>query len=293
MNCIFEGVATALYTPFTKNGIDFEQFEKLIDRQLKAKVDALVFLGTTGECATVTQNERVEIIKFAVSKLKGKIPIIIGAGSNSTKTACKLSIQAKNLGADAVLSVTPYYNKCEQDGIIRHYQEICKNVKLPVICYNVPKRTGVNIEPKTAKKHCSVDYVCGFKEANSDLLHVKNLFFEIGEKANIYAGNDDLVKEFLSLGAKGVISVASNVIPLKIKDYIRDFKNNYKATSFDFDLFFKLLCCRVNPIPIKYVASVLFNENCNFRLPLTYPDKKTRDFINTQLNILKLKEIGD
>ena len=293
MDCIFKGVATALYTPFTKNGIDYEQFERLIDRQLKAKVDALVFLGTTGEAPTVTANERVEIIKFAVKKLKGKIPVIIGAGSNSTKIACELSIQAKSLGADAILSVTPYYNKCEQDGIVLHYKEICKSAKLPIICYNVPKRTGVNIEPKTAKKLCLLDYVCGFKEANSDLLHIKNLFLEIGEKANVYAGNDDLINEFLSLGAKGIISVASNVIPLKIKEYISDFKNNYKTKIFDYELLFKVLSCKVNPIPIKYVASVLFDEKCNFRLPLTYPDKKTRDFINSQINILKLKEIGD
>ena len=288
MDCIFNGVATALYTPFNKNGIDYNQFEICIDRQISAKVDALVFLGTTGESSTITYEERKNIIKFAVSKLKNKTPIIVGTGSNCTKTACDLSIEAKMLGADAILSVTPYYNKCEQDGLIYHYKEISKSAKIPMICYNVPKRTGVNIEPITAKQLCSIDYVCGLKEANADLCHVKNLFEFVGENLNVYCGSDELTKKFFKLGAKGTISVASNIIPLKIKEFISDFENYYDLHNFNFDEFFKLLTFKVNPRPVKVIASILFDEKCYFRLPLTYPDKNTCDYFKEQLNILKL-----
>ena len=150
MDYIFKGVSTALYTPFCNTGIDFEAFEQLVDRQLKAKVDALVFLGTTGESPTISREERRQIINFAVSMLKGKLPIIIGTGSNCTATACELTSEAKSLGADAALIVTPYYNRCEQDGLILHYKEIAKQCKFPFLAYNVPKRTGVNIEPETS-----------------------------------------------------------------------------------------------------------------------------------------------
>lgn len=288
MNTIFEGVATALYTPFTKNGIDYESFENLIYRQLSAKVDALVVLGTTGESSTISLKERTELIKFTISKVKGKVPVIVGAGSNCTKTACELSLQAKSLGADGVLSVTPYYNKCEQDGLFYHYEEICKTAKIPLICYNVPKRTGLNLEVETALKLCSIDYVFGFKEANSDVKHVKKFMNFIADKKPVYLGCDELIKEFYSLGAKGVISVASNVIPLKIKEYISDFENFYETHNFDIDEFFKLLMIKINPIPIKTIASILFNENCNFRLPLTYPDKESVAYIKSKLKSLNL-----
>lgn len=288
MNAIFEGVATALYTPFTKNEIDYESFENLIYRQLSAKIDALVVLGTTGESPTISHKERTELIKFTISKVKGKVPVIVGAGSNCTKTACELASQAKALGADGVLSVTPYYNKCEQDGLFYHYAEICKTAKIPLICYNVPKRTGLNLEVETALKLCTIDFVCGFKEANNDINHVRKLMSLIGDKKPVYSGSDELIKEFLSLGAKGVISVASNVIPLKIKEYISDFENFYETHNFDIDEFFKLLLVKLNPIPIKTIASILFDEDCNFRLPLTYPDKETVTYIKTKIKSLNL-----
>ena len=183
---IFEGVATALYTPFDASGINYEQLDNLIDRQLKAKVDALVVLGTTGECSTVTRKERKEIIKFARKKTKGKIPLIVGCGSNCTKTACELSTEAKDLGADCALTVTPYYNKCEQDGLFLHYKEIATQSKFPIICYNVPTRTGVNINPETAEKLTRLDFVAGFKEASQNKTQIENLFtFTQNKKAII------------------------------------------------------------------------------------------------------------
>ena len=291
MNCIFEGVATALYTPFKDGGIDFEQFDKLIDRQLKSNVDALVFLGTTGESPTVTREERTDIIKYAVSRLKGKIPIIVGTGSNCTKTACLLTNEAKNLGADGALIVTPYYNKCEQDGLFYHYKEISKECNFPFICYNVPSRTGVNIEPKTAKALASLKGMSGIKEASLDKNHIEVLFKEVGDISPIYCGSDELINLFLSLNSKGIISVSSNVIPLKIKEYICDFENNYERAKNFYDLklkdFLKALSTKINPIPIKVLAEILYGEKCEFRLPLSYPDS---EYVDCLKNLLKTFE---
>lgn len=291
MNCIFEGVATALYTPFKDGGIDFEQFGKLIDRQLKSKVDALVFLGTTGESPTVTREERTEIIKYAVSRLKGKLPIIIGTGSNCTQTACELTSEAKTLGADGALIVTPYYNKCEQDGLFYHYEKISKECNFPFICYNVPPRTGVNIEPKTAKALTSLKDMSGIKEASLDKNHIEVLFKEVGDITPIYCGSDELINLFLSLKSKGIISVSSNVIPLKIKEYICDFENNYERAKSFYDLklkdFLKALSTKINPIPIKILAEIVYGEKCEFRLPLSYPNS---DYLNYLKSIFKTFE---
>ncbi len=293
MNYIFKGVATALYTPFKRDGIDFDQFDKLIDRQLKSKVDALVFLGTTGESPTVTRKERTSIIKYAVSRLKGKIPIIIGTGSNCTKIACELTQEAKDLGADGALIVTPYYNKCEQDGLFYHYEEISKECNFPFLCYNVPSRTGVNIEVKTAKALVSLNGMSGIKEASLDKKHIKNLFEEVGGKTPIYCGSDELINLFLSLNSKGIISASSNVIPLKIKEYVYDFENNYEKAKSFYDLklynFLKAISTKVNPIPIKVLAEILHGEKCEFRLPLSYPDSDYINYLKTALKTFKSK----
>ncbi len=290
MNYLFKGVATALYTPFTKDGIDFEGLEKLICRQLKAKIDALVFLGTTGESPTVTRLERRQIIKFAVSKLKGKIPIIIGTGSNCTATACELTAEAKDLGADASLIVTPYYNRCEQEGLLLHYKEISNRCKFPFIIYNVPKRTGVNVEPETAVALFSNDYAVGLKEASTDKNHIESLFMLSNKRLPVYCGSDELSSFFLETGSMGAISVASNVIPCKFKEFISDFESNYEKhnllnQSF-FKEFFKLLSSKVNPIPIKCIAEILYEEKCNLRLPLSTPDKAYFEYLNSAISKL-------
>ena len=290
MNLLFKGVATALYTPFTQSGIDFEQFERLIERQLSAKVDALVFLGTTGEAPTVTLSERKRIIEFAVSRLKGKLPVIIGTGSNCTKTACELTTQAKELGADGALVVTPYYNRCEQDGLFLHYKEIAK-VKLPFLAYSVPTRTGVEIAPETLKKIAELDCFYGIKEACVNKEKIKETFSVFSsEIPPVYCGSDEALKDFLKLNCAGIISVASNVIPLKIKEYMSDFTNNYderlKVEEGKLFTAFKALTTKVNPIPIKVLASLIYGENCTFRLPLNYPDDDYVEYLKRIINIL-------
>lgn len=291
MNLLFKGVATALYTPFTKTGIDYEQFEAQIERQLQAKVDALVFLGTTGECATITHSERKDIIRFAVNKLKGKLPIIVGTGSNCTDSACSFTNEAKELGADGALIVTPYYNKCEQDGLYLHYREISKRCKFPFIAYSVPTRTGVEILPDTLKKIALLDGFSGIKEANCDRRKIEQTISVFGKKPPVYCGSDEMIKHFLELNCAGIISVSSNVIPLKIKEYIRDFTNDYddnlKIDESNLFTILKALTTKVNPIPIKVLASLKFNEKCVFRLPLNYPDETYVNYLKSILKLLK------
>lgn len=296
MEKIFEGVATALYTPFTNDGIDFNHFDFLIDYQLKSKIDALVFLGTTGESPTVTRTERTEIIKFAVSRCNGKIPVIIGTGSNDTKTAIELTKEAYELGADCALIVTPYYNRCEQEGLFLHYKEICSNVNLPIILYNVPKRTGVNIETNTIEKLLKIKNIVGLKEANSDKKHVDKIFENFKYNLNIYCGNDHLNFYFLNCGAHGTISVASNVIPLKIKEFISNFKMFYynKARSVNDELipFYEALQSMINPIPVKAFAEIIFGRKQIFRLPLNRPNDNYFEYLKTILTKLKYDELG-
>ncbi|MBE5742754.1 MAG: 4-hydroxy-tetrahydrodipicolinate synthase [Clostridiales bacterium] len=270
---LFKGVATALYTPFTQNGVDFESLEKLIDRQLNAKIDCLVLLGTTGESPTVTEEERLQLISFAVKKIKGKVPLLVGTGSNDTKRAIELTKQAKSLNADGALIVTPYYNKCEQDGLYAHYEAISNQTSFPFVLYNVPSRTGVNIEPKTLNKLKNLECVLGIKEASKDKNQIEEIFKIANNDIAIYCGNDELNFDFLQRGSSGFISVASNVIPLKIKDIYGDFINNYENKSFEnhirLDKFYRALFSKVNPIPIKAMAQILYGGNRYVRLPLT------------------------
>ena len=192
----------------------------------------------------------------------------MGCGSNCTKTACELTLRAKQLGADCALSVTPYYNKCEQDGLFLHFKEITKQSKFPIICYNVPSRTGVNLKPETAKRLSSLELIVGFKEASQDKKQIENLFNYTQNKKPIYCGSDELIGLFYSLGAKGVISVASNIIPLKINEFIRDFEKNYESAQQKFELqlsdFISALFSKVSPIPVKAMAEILYGEKCTF-----------------------------
>ena len=294
MNYLFKGVCTALTTPFYGDKIDFEQFDKQIDRQLSSKIDALVILGTTGESSTITRSERRQIIDFAKNKVNNAVPVIIGTGSNCTKTACELTLEAKEQGADGALVVTPYYNLCEQDGLEFHYKEISK-CKLPFLAYNVPKRTGVNILPQTAKTILEYDYAVGIKEANTDTKHLSELFTVLQSKFTVYCGSDNLTSLFLQNNCQGTISVASNIIPLKIKEFIRNFNDNYELHNIDnngyFARLFNLLTTKINPIPIKCLIEILYGEKCTFRLPLTKPDQTYFEFLSNEFtNITNYKE---
>lgn len=287
---IFKGVATALYTPFTSTGIDFDILEKSIKRQLTAKVDALVILGTTGESPTINDFERIEIIKFTKSIVNGKIPIIVGTGSNDTAKAVTLTKQAEDLGVDGALIVTPYYNKCEQEGLYLHYEKIANATALPIICYNVPQRTGVNILPKTLRNLCSIKNIVGIKESSLDKKHIKEVFSVVDNDICVYCGSDELNAYFKDLGASGTISVASNVIPLKIKDIFNDFNKNYKIENDNLSQFYNALSSKVNPIPIKAMAEILYGEKHELRLPLTKANKDDFEYFKSILKDIE-KEI--
>lgn len=270
---IFKGVATALYTPFTDGKPDLSAFSELIEWQISQKIDAIVVLGTTGESPTINDSERTEIIKTAVKQVRNRIPVIVGCGSNCTARFIELTTRAKALGADAALAVTPYYNKCNDDGLFRHYEAADKACGFPTIVYNVPSRTGFNIKPEVYAKLAQLDSVVGIKEACTDLIQIENDFVAAGDILPIYCGSDEMNFEFFKRGASGTISVLSNIIPLKIHDYFYDFERNYKVAKnrkdYIFEKLSKLLFTDVNPIPLKALARKYNKKGCELRLPLT------------------------
>lgn len=276
---IFEGVATALYTPFdpTDKSVDYGAFSRLINRQLSANVNALVVLGTTGEAATITEEERREIIKFCVKEVNGRIPLIVGSGSNCTATAVKFSREAEESGADGLLVVTPYYNKCNDDGLYAHYSAVAKSTSLPIIVYNVPTRTGFNVKPIVYRKLAEIDNVVAIKEANCCDEQLNGVLDNVKDILAVYCGSDDKLIDVLRRGGKGTISVASNIIPSKIVDYIGDFENYFK-TEFYKEIV-NILQSDVNPIPLKYMVKLLYNEGYGLRLPLSEAKNEVKETI--------------
>lgn len=274
---IFEGVATALYSPFNpiNKSVDYGAFSRLINRQLSAKVNALVVLGTTGEAATITEEERREIIKFCVKEVNGRIPLIVGSGSNCTATAVKFSREAEESGADGLLVVTPYYNKCNDDGLYAHYSAVAKSTSLPIIVYNVPTRTGFNVKPIVYRKLAEIDNVVAIKEANCCDEQLNGVLDNVKDILAVYCGSDDKLIDVLRRGGKGTISVASNIIPSKIVDYIGDFEN-YCEIEF-YNEIVNVLQSDVNPIPLKYMVKLLFNEGYGLRLPLTEAKNEVKE----------------
>ncbi|MBR1868129.1 MAG: 4-hydroxy-tetrahydrodipicolinate synthase [Clostridia bacterium] len=274
---IFTGVATALYTPITDDKINYEELNENILSQIESGISAIVLLGTTGEAPTVTDEEREKIIEIGI-KYKKRIKIIIGCGSNCTKKARELARQAKDLGADGVLSVTPYYNKCSQEGLFEHYNEISKE-NIPFILYNVPSRTGVNAEPETILRISRLESFAGVKEASTDKYQIKKLFAVSNGDFDVYSGNDRLNGFFSSLDASGYISTLSNVIPLKIVDYFKDFKKYYNGENKDvLSPFYDCLDKEINPVAIKAIAEILGKKGAELRLPLIHATKENRNF---------------
>ncbi len=276
---IFEGVATALYTPFNpiNKSVDYGAFSRLINRQLSANVNALVVLGTTGEAATITEEERREIIKFCVKEVNGRIPLIVGSGSNCTATAVKFSREAEESGADGLLVVTPYYNKCNDDGLYAHYSAVAKSTSLPIIVYNVPTRTGFNVKPIVYRKLAEIDNVVAIKEANCSNEQLCGAFDNVKDTLAVYCGSDDKLIDVLRHGGKGTISVASNIIPSKIVDNIINFEN-YCEIEF-YNEIVNVLQSDVNPIPLKYMVKLLYNEGYGLRLPLTEAKNEVKEAI--------------
>ncbi len=269
---VFKGAGVALITPFKNGEVDWKAFEKLIDFQIENKTDALIICGTTGEAATMPDAEHIATVKHAVEYTKGRVPVIAGAGSNDTEHGVNLCKEMEKAGADALLLVTPYYNKCTQKGLIEHYKRMAEAVSLPCILYNVPGRTGVDIKPSTVKELAKIDNIVGIKEASGKLeavIAIRNL---CGDDFAIYSGNDDITVPIMSMGGLGVISVLSNIMPKETHDMCQaaldgDFKTASKIQVETVDLV-DALFIEVNPIPVKTAAYLMGMCDIEMRMPL-------------------------
>ena len=222
---LFKGCGTAIVTPFTDDGVNFEEFRKLIEFQIEEGIDALIVCGTTGESSTMTEKERKETIKFAVEVANGRVPVIAGTGGNCTKSVIEMTMWAESIGVDGALIVTPYYNKTTQAGLVTHYKEIASKTNLPIILYSVPSRTGVNITPETCLELSKIPNIVAIKEASGNISQVAEIKNLCGDNLHIYSGNDDQILPILSLGGIGVISVLSNVFPKDTHNIVADYLN--------------------------------------------------------------------
>jgi len=271
---IFTGCATALVTPLDENGVNFDAYGRLIDWQIEEGVDALVVAATTGEGSTLSDVEHKAVVRYAVERVNGRVPVIAGTGSNDTAYGVQLTQQACDDGVDGVLVVTPYYNKCTQNGLVKMYTEYADASSVPVIVYNVPGRTGVNIAPQTYAKLAEHENIVAIKEANNDIASITETMSLVQGKLDLYSGNDDQIVPLLSVGGIGVISVLSNVAPRATHDMVAKFMEGDVAGACELQLKYrdlvKWLFCEVNPIPVKAAVEAMgFCENY-LRAPL-YP----------------------
>ncbi len=280
---IFKGAAVAIITPFQENReINYPKLAEIIDDQIANHTDAIVICGTTGESSTLTHEEHLEAIRFTVEHVAGRVPVIAGTGSNCTETAIYLSTEAEKYGADALLVVTPYYNKATQKGLIAHYTAIAESVSLPIIMYNVPSRTGCNIQPDTAAYLAkNVKNIVGIKEASGNISQIAKLMELAEGQIELYSGNDDQVVPILALGGLGVISVLSNVAPQQTHDMVEKFLNGDVAGSREIQLkalpLIEALFCEVNPIPVKAAMNMLGWEAGPLRMPLTEMEPQNKE----------------
>lgn len=296
---IFEGAGVALITPFTKTGeIDYERLGELLEFQISEGTDAIIVCGCTGEAAALTPEERHSCIRYTVECVNHRIPVIAGTGANITSTAISLSLDAIECGADAILSITPYYNKCTQKGLITHYKAIAGAISVPMMLYNVPSRTGVNLLPQTAitlAQEC--EHIVAIKEASGNISQVAELAAlsaQAGNCLDIYSGNDDMIVPLLSLGGKGVVSVLSNVMPKETHRMVMEYLygNRNEATKLQLDLLPLIhdLFCVVNPIPVKAALQLMGKCAGTLRAPLTELETESQDLLE-QLK-KEMKKLG-
>lgn len=272
---IFEGAGVAIVTPFHEDGsVNYEKFAELLEDQIQGGTDAIIVCGTTGEASTLSHEEHLSVIKFCTETVNGRVPVIAGTGSNCTETAVYLSTEAEKYGVDGLLLVTPYYNKATQNGLFAHFKQVADCVKLPIILYNVPSRTGCNILPQTAARLCSeVSNIVAIKEASGNISQIAKLASLAQGKIDIYSGNDDQIVPILSLGGKGVISVLSNVAPRQTheicaKFFAGDVEGSCKEQLRAIELY-DALFCEVNPIPVKAALNLMGKEVGSLRRPLS------------------------
>ena len=290
---IFKGVGTALITPTNEKGVDYEKLEKLIEFQISEGINAIIIAGTTGEGSTLDDKEHKELLSFAKEKINHRVPMIAGTGSNDTNYACSLAKYSCEIGVDGLLVVTPYYNKATQYGLIQSYTAIAKVSNKPIILYNVPSRTGVNIEPETYLELSKVDNIVGIKEANGNLTKIMDAFNLVGDKLYIYSGNDDEIVPFLTMGGMGVISVLSNMLPKQTVEICDKFFAGDVKASRDLQIKYlpliRALFSEVNPIPIKSAMAKLGYCDNYLRLPLTPMDKAKEEKMFKIMNDLGIK----
>ena len=284
---IFKGCGTAIATPFTNDGVNFDEFGKLIEFQISEGVDSIIVCGTTGESSTMTEKEKKDTIKYAIDKVNGRIPVIAGTGSNNTASAIEMSKYAESVGADGLLVVTPYYNKTTQAGLVAHYKAIAESTSLPIIVYSVSSRTGVNITPETCVELSKIPNIVAIKEASGNISQVAKIAALCGDDLHIYSGNDDQIIPVLSLGGLGVISVLSNVAPKYTHDMVQNFfdGNIEKATKMQLDALdlVNSLFCEVNPIPVKEALNLVGYNYGTPRLPLVKLSEKGFERLNKSL----------
>ncbi|MBR1853442.1 MAG: 4-hydroxy-tetrahydrodipicolinate synthase [Lachnospiraceae bacterium] len=272
---VFTGAGVAIVTPMKANGeVNYEKFAELIEFQIENGTDAIVVCGTTGEASTLTHEEHLDVIKYCVERVNGRIPVIAGTGSNCTETAVYLSTEAEKYGVDGVLLVSPYYNKATQNGLYAHFKTVAESIKVPVLLYNVPSRTGCNILPETIVRLCKdVDNIMGVKEASGNISQIAHLAAISHGMVDIYSGNDDQIVPIMALGGLGVISVLSNVAPRQTHEICQKFLDGDVQGSRDLQLKAMDLCnalfCEVNPIPVKKALNLMGMEAGALRMPLT------------------------
>lgn len=281
---IFEGAGVALVTPFREDGeVNYDKLEEILEEQIAGGTDAIISCGTTGESSTMSHEEHIEVVKFTCNVVKNRIPVIAGTGSNSTREAIHLSEAAQKAGADGLLLVTPYYNKATQGGLVAHYTAIAHSVKIPILLYHIPGRTGVTMTPETIVKLCrEVPNIVGVKEASGNFSSVAQIMNLADGCVDLYSGNDDQIVPLLSLGGKGVISVLSNVAPRQAHDICQTYRKGNVKKSCEMQLeaipLINALFCEVNPIPVKAAMNLMGKEVGPLRLPLTEmePQNKAR-----------------
>lgn len=278
---VFTGTGVAIVTPMNRDGsVNFEKFRELVEWQIENGIEAIIACGTTGEASTLDDDEHIAVIKAAIEQARGRVPVIAGTGSNDTSYCVDLSLKAKELGSDALLLVTPYYNKTSQRGLIAHYNMVANEVKMPVILYNVPSRTALDIKPETYAELAKNPYIVGIKEANSNISSMVKTAALCGDNIDLYSGNDDQIVPILSLGGKGVISVVANVLPKKTGDITRRWFDGDIRSSCALQLelldLINALFSDVNPIPVKEAMNMMGMNVGPCRMPLYQMDENGR-----------------
>ncbi|OFI06125.1 4-hydroxy-tetrahydrodipicolinate synthase [Clostridium acetireducens DSM 10703] len=284
---LFKGSGVAIVTPFNDNGVDFDKLKELLEWHVQSGTDAIIICGTTGEASTMTEDERKKAIKFTVDVINKRIPVIAGTGSNDTAATINMSKWAESVGVDGLLIITPYYNKTTQKGLIAHYKAIANSVQTPIIIYNVPSRTGLNILPKTLKELCELDNIVAVKEASGNISQIAEVKALCGDKLDIYSGNDDQTVPILSVGGIGVISVLANIIPKEIHNMCEFYLNGKVKEAMNIQLntlsLNNAVFIETNPIPIKTAMNLLNMNAGKLRLPLCEMSENNLQVLKNEL----------